>query len=438
MEPKKKLYSDFDDISKYCSDPEVANFGEGVPNFKAPDIFWSNIQKVRKDEATLDRTQAANNFKSEIIKYFSGIWTNRKLDLDNIEAGNGADDLIAMLLRSLLQPGDEVLTFLPSYLYYYSTLDQMKVPVNKVTLHCKRGEITFSPQEFESAMNPKVKLILLNYPQNPTSKVFTMEELQFIRKIVLANPQVTVISDEVYLNLCFGKHPFISFATLPDMFERTISVYSVGKTFSGNVGKNKFGYAIGSRNLLDYVHKHNNIPVESQLPAEMLQNLADLLAEARQPYQGFDNFYLWNRDRFEKKAARITVAFRKLGYNVMDSEGGFYTLLDMTDQISKIPIKYFYDHPEQVPQGRAEETLNSFDEWRNLPKVERTPDYAFCFWLAENKKIVIWPLSGFSDYQFKHIPVLQRQETNVCRISFTRDEQEILKLENLKESQHNQ
>jgi aspartate/methionine/tyrosine aminotransferase len=92
---------------------------------------------------------------------------------------------------------------------------------------------TLDLDELEAAITPRTKVLLLNTPHNPTGKMFSRQELEGIAEIVLRNPQLTVISDEVYEHIIFDpeKEPHISMASIPGMFDRTLTLSSSGKTF---------------------------------------------------------------------------------------------------------------------------------------------------------------------------------------------------------------
>ena len=104
-------------------------------------------------------------------------------------------------------------------------------------------------EELESAITDKTRVLILNTPHNPTGKIFSREEMMKLADIIQRYPQVTVISDEVYEHIIFDqeKSPHISFATIPGMWERTLTLSSSGKTFSATGWK--VGWAIGPPHL---------------------------------------------------------------------------------------------------------------------------------------------------------------------------------------------
>jgi aspartate/methionine/tyrosine aminotransferase len=102
--------------------------------------------------------------------------------------------------------------------------------------------------ELEAAVTPRTKLLLINTPQNPTGKVFTRVELEAIAGILNRHTHVTAITDEVYEKLVFDGKQHIRLASLPDMWDRTITISSCGKTFSCTGWK--IGWAYGAAHLI--------------------------------------------------------------------------------------------------------------------------------------------------------------------------------------------
>ena len=105
--------------------------------------------------------------------------------------------------------------------------------------------------KLEAAISPQTKILLLNTPHNPTGKVFTMDELKVIAEILSRHPHVTVVSDEVYEKLVYDGKTHVRMASLPDMWERTLTVSSCGKTFSCTGWK--VGWVFGPASLVQPV-----------------------------------------------------------------------------------------------------------------------------------------------------------------------------------------
>ena len=120
----------------------------------------------------------------------------------------------------------------------------------KINMETGRFEVNW--EEFESKFNEKTRIFLFNNPGNPLGKVFTRSEIMKIREILLKWPNVVVLADEVYDNFIYDDNEFIRFASIPDMWERTISVISAGKLFS--ITGWRIGYGIGPEYLIKYLN----------------------------------------------------------------------------------------------------------------------------------------------------------------------------------------
>ena len=142
----------------------------------------------------------------------------------------GATEAIAASLLSLVQTGDEVVTFEPYYDSYAACIALSGAQRRVVTLRRDGQRWRFDPQELQAAITGRTRLILLNTPHNPTGKVFDRDELQLIADLAIEH-DLLVVTDEVYEHLIFdGVH--VPIATLPGMRERTVTISSGGKTFS--------------------------------------------------------------------------------------------------------------------------------------------------------------------------------------------------------------
>ena len=140
----------------------------------------------------------------------------------------GASEALAAAVLALCETGDEVVTFEPWYDIYGANIAMAAATKKVVTL--RPPHYAFEESEFLAALSPKTRLILLNSPHNPTGKVFSREELEFIAKVAVER-DLLVVTDEVYEHLVFeGAH--IPIASFPGMRERTVTISSGGKTFA--------------------------------------------------------------------------------------------------------------------------------------------------------------------------------------------------------------
>ena len=157
----------------------------------------------------------------------------------------GATEAITAAVLGLCEPGDEVLAFDPTYDSYAAAAMMTGARFVPVPLH--PPDWTFDPDELAAAVTPRTRAILVNSPHNPTGRVFDRAELERIAAVVREHDLIA-ITDEVYEHLVFDGLEHVPLATLPDMAERTLTISSLGKTFS--VTGWKVGWATGPAPLV--------------------------------------------------------------------------------------------------------------------------------------------------------------------------------------------
>jgi N-succinyldiaminopimelate aminotransferase len=159
----------------------------------------------------------------------------------------GATEAIAAAMLGLLEPGDEVVVFEPLYDSYAATIAMAGAVRRVVTL--RPPDWSFDREELASAVTQRTRLVLLNSPHNPTGKVFSREELELVAEVCRSH-ELVAVCDEVYEHLVYdGEH--LPLATLEGMAERTLTISSLGKTFS--VTGWKVGWATGPGTLVGAV-----------------------------------------------------------------------------------------------------------------------------------------------------------------------------------------
>ena len=186
-------------------------------------------------------------------------WSHLTVDpMKNVMSSLGCTQVMYCGFRSLLSPGDEVVLLEPAFDIYAAQVVLCGGVPKFVSLVTDLGVerktandvFKFDFDALEAAITPRTKVLVLNTPHNPTGKMFTRGEQERIAGIVAANPNLTVFSDEVYEHIVYdpSECPHVSFATLPGMWERTVTMSSAGKTFS--VTGWKVGWAVGPEGII--------------------------------------------------------------------------------------------------------------------------------------------------------------------------------------------
>lgn len=270
----------------------------------------------------------------------------------------------------LLNPGDEVVVLEPAFDIYIAqaemagaTLKTVPYRVRNDASGAKEWYVDFA--ELRAAFSEKTKLFLLNTPHNPTGKVFTRAELDEISSIVQSFPDVVAVADEVYEHMVYGEKQHVSLASLPGMFERTLTISSAGKTFS--ITGWKVGWTIGPAHLVRSIAVcHQWLAFSVCTP--MQQAVADSLVIAEQPYEGAESFYASLNASYLAKRTLMCDALRAAGIEPIVPEGGFFIVGDTSKIV--LPEKY-----------AADTTV--------------TRDWALCRWLTEEIGVAAIPPSAF-------------------------------------------
>jgi N-succinyldiaminopimelate aminotransferase len=265
----------------------------------------------------------------------------------------GATEGIASAVLALAEPGDEVIVFEPYYDSYAAVIALAGAVRRPVMLRPVEGRFTFDPDELREAVGPRTRLILVNSPHNPAGTVFTRGELQAIADVCQEHDLVAV-TDEVYEYLTFDGVEHIPLATLDGMRDRTVTVSSVGKSFS--VTGWKTGWVTAPARYVRAV-----------------QTVKQFLTYATGgPWQRAAAYALRNelawveelRKSLEAKRDRLIVGLEEAGFVTYRPQGTYFVQADIrplgfTDGMElarslperagvvAVPTQVFYDHAEE-------------------------------------------------------------------------------------------
>ena len=209
---------------------DVTALTVGQPDFVTPwKIREAGIESLETGKTYYTSNAGTLELRREISNYM-----NRRFDLrydpaKEVVVTVGGSEAIDVAMRTLLQPGDEVIIPTPCFVCY-EPLCKMTgaVPVIVETRNEDRFKLT--PELLESAITEKTKMLVLAYPNNPTGAIMDAEDLEKIAKI-LREKQIIVLSDEIYAELTYGRR-HVSMASLPEMWERTVVVSGFSKAYA--------------------------------------------------------------------------------------------------------------------------------------------------------------------------------------------------------------
>ncbi|MFG0251992.1 MAG: aminotransferase class I/II-fold pyridoxal phosphate-dependent enzyme, partial [Phycisphaerales bacterium JB038] len=283
--------------------------------------------------------------------------TGVEIDPDaQVTVTTGCTEGIAATLLGLLNPSDEVVIFEPYYDSYPALVARVGAVARFITLRPdETGRFTYDPDELRAAFGKRTRAILVNTPHNPTGTVFTREELEFIASLCQEYDAIA-ITDEVYEHLVFdGEHHRLQ--TFPGMEERTITLSSLGKTFS--LTGWKIGWAIATPALSQAVRAAHQFTTFCS--ATPFQHGA--VAALGAPTSYYDEFV----SGYRRKRDFLCGALTEIGFNVHVPQGTYFILADhakfgfaddvsfckhVTEEVgvATIPPSAFYAHPERGRQ----------------------------------------------------------------------------------------
>ena len=238
----------FAEMSALAAATGAINLGQGFPDVDGPtEVADAAVDAIRAGHNQYPPGIGIADLRIAIAEHQRRFW-GIELDPDTeVIATAGATEAITAAIIALCEPGDEVVTFEPTYDSYRAAATIAGATLRVVTLHPPSYD--FAVEDLEEAFTRRTRLVLLNSPHNPTGKVFSREELGAIAEACCAH-DVIALTDEVYEHLVYdGEH--LPLATFPGMAERTITVSSAGKTFSFTGWK--VGWACGPAPLVDAV-----------------------------------------------------------------------------------------------------------------------------------------------------------------------------------------
>ena len=209
---------------------DVITLSAGEPDFNVPDyIKDAAIDAINENYHKYSPVDGFLDLKKAICKKFKRD-NNLDYNTDQIVVSTGAKQSIANVCMSLINKGDEVVIPTPYWVSYsamVSLADGIPVFVNPD----ENGNFKVTAKQIESAITDKTKMIMLNSPNNPSGSVFSEQEYLEFSKVFLKYPKIIIVSDEIYEHINYGSKS-VSFASLPGMYERTVTVNGISKAFA--------------------------------------------------------------------------------------------------------------------------------------------------------------------------------------------------------------
>lgn len=298
------------------------NLAQGFPDFPAPaEIKLAAQQAIADDINQYAITWGARNLREAIARKFLQ-WQGLEVDPEReITVCCGATEAMIAALLAVADPGDEVIVFGPFYENYGADAILSGATPRYVALHPPTepdGEWTFDPDELRAAFHTNTRAIILNTPNNPTGKVFTRQELEFIRDLCVEFDALA-ITDEIYEHILYDGARHISPATIDGMRERTITINGMSKTYS--VTGWRVGWLIAPPDLTSAIRKvHDFLTVGAAAPLQAAGAAA--LALPDDYYEHLSSDYLARRDH-------LLGALREVGFTAYRPRGAYYIMTNV-------------------------------------------------------------------------------------------------------------
>lgn len=348
------------------------NLSQGFPDFDPPKEILDALAKVAYEGPhQYSVTYGAENFREALAKK-QGRAIGRTIDPDKeIVVTCGGTESMMCAVMTICNPGDKIIVFSPFYENYGA--DAILSGAEPIYVPLVPPEYNFDLSLIEDGFRQGAKGIIVCNPSNPCGKVFTREELMGIGRLALQY-DAFVITDEVYEHMVYAPNHHVCMASLPGMYEHTITCNSLSKTYS--ITGWRLGYLIGPEEVVEGAKKvHDFLTVGAPAP---LQEAAVVGLNFPQSY--YDGLL----DLYTRKRSRFLDGLDKIGLKHNIPEGTYFVMVDIQDFL-------------------------------NLPQFAGYTDLEFCEWMIREIGVAAVPGSSF----------FREPVNNLIRLHFARSEETI-------------
>lgn len=297
----------------------TVNLSQGFPDFEPPKEILDRLAQVTKEDFhQYSITWGAQNFREALAEKQSKRM-GRTIDPNGeIVVTCGSTEAMMAAMMTVANPGDKVIVFSPFYENYGA--DAILSGAEPIYVPLYPPEFHFNADELEAAFKQHPKALILCNPSNPCGKVFTYDELKLIADLA-EKYDTFVITDEVYEHIVYEPYKHIYFASLPGMWERTISCSSLSKTYS--ITGWRLGYIIAPPHIIDVAKKvHDFLTVGAAAP---------LQKAAVTGLRFGDDYYKWLQDKYTHKRDLFLKGLDDLHIAPTIPQGAYYVLLDISE-----------------------------------------------------------------------------------------------------------
>lgn len=328
----------------------AVNLAQGFPDFPAP----AEIKEAAKRAIDADINQYAITWGAHSLRQAVAAQTKRFLGLTidpetEITVCCGATETMMASLLALVNPGDEVVIFEPFYENYGP--DAILCGAVPRFVKLRPPDWTFDENEVRAAFNNHTRALILNTPNNPTGKVLSRQELEFLAALC-RRWNVLAVTDEIYQHIIYGARPHVAMATLDGMRERTVTINGMSKTYS--VTGWRVGWAIAPPPITAAIRKvHDFLTVGAAAPLQEAGALACALP---------DSYYRELAAAYRARRDRLLPQLEAAGFACYRPDGAYYVMTDISRfgfandvefaqflvrdvGVAVVPGSSFYHHP---------------------------------------------------------------------------------------------
>ena len=317
----------------------AVNLSQGFPDFDPPQAILDRLSQVAHEGPHQSAvTWGAQTFREALAKKQSH-YMGLPIDPDReIVATCGSTEAMMCAMMTVADPGDKVIVFSPFYENYgadtiLSGAEPIYVPLNP-------PDFSFDPEVLEDAFRQHPKALVLCNPSNPSGKVFTRAELEVIAALA-EKYDAYVITDEVYEHIVYAPHQHTYFASLPGMWQRTLSCSSLSKTYS--ITGWRLGYIIAPEDIIERAKKvHDFLTVGCAAP--LMEAVMPALEFGQDYYDGLLAKYTHKKDLFLRGLDALGIAHT-------DPQGAYYVLLDIGEYGYDSDVAFCEDLAAKVGVG---------------------------------------------------------------------------------------
>jgi aspartate/methionine/tyrosine aminotransferase len=316
------------EMTRLAMKHDAVNLSQGFPDFAAPEEIKEAARKAIADDINQYAiTWGAKPLRDAVVEKFA-LTQGVKYDPEReITVCCGSTEAMMSAMMAVINPGDEIVVFEPFYENYGP--DAILSGASPRFVKLRPPDWSFDEKELSAAFGPHTKAIILNTPNNPTGKVFTRAELEFIRDLCV-RWNAYCITDEIYEHILYDGAKHISMAAIDGMRDHTIVINGLSKTFS--VTGWRVGWVLASPGPTQPIRKvHDFLTVGAAAPLQQAGSIA--LHFSQSYYDRLAASYTAKRERILKI---LTAA----GFTVFKPRGAYYVMTDISRFADPDPVQF--------------------------------------------------------------------------------------------------